>query len=146
MTPLSKMDDQLSQIFGTDPITDLVPIPEKKPPAVIAISEQLETDSSDVRENIQDLIGKGTEALDYALDLAKQSDSPRAFEVVSTLLGQMTEMNMKILEIHERIAKAKAQSPLTEQTANKIVNNSIVFSGSTLELSNMLKSMREENK
>ena len=146
MTPLSKMDDQLSQIFGTDPITDIVPIPEKKPPAVIAISEQLETDSSDVRENIQDLIGKGTEALDYALDLAKQSDSPRAFEVVSTLLGQMTEMNMKILEIHERIAKAKAQSPQTEQTANKIVNNSIVFSGSTLELSNMLKSMREENK
>lgn len=151
-TPLLKMDNSLSEIFGTNPITDvpvkeqLPAVPQDSPAMNIA---QMESDSSDVRENIQGLIAQGSDALEYALELAKASDSPRAFEVVSTLLGQMTEMNMKILDIHERMAKAKQVSSSTggtEQSANKIVNNSIVFQGSTLELSKMLSSMREENK
>jgi hypothetical protein len=86
---------------------------------------------------------QGQDALHYALELAKQSDSPRAFEVVGSLMKNLSDMNLQLLDTHEKKAKLSSKKEETPGP-QKVVNNSIVFQGSTTELNKMLENMRKE--
>jgi hypothetical protein len=89
------------------------------------------------------LLQQGQDALQYALELAKGSDSPRAFEVVGTLMKNLSDMNLQLLDTHEK--KQKISGKKTEEPGpQKVVNNSIVFQGSTKDLYNMLQNMKKE--
>jgi len=107
---------------------------------------EVDTDSNFVRSNMYGLLQQGNDALQYALELAKQSDSPRAFEVVATMMKNLADMNMQMLDAHDKKQKLKGVRKKEEQTGpQKVVNNSIVFQGSTAELNKMLDNMRREN-
>lgn len=136
-TPSEKTDKSLSSIFGTEPM-DVSVIDVSGAP------DSIDADAEFVRSNMYGLMQQGNDALQYALDLAKQSDSPRAFEVVGTLMKNLSDMNLQLLDSHEKKAKLKNTIKKEEGPA-KIVNNSIVFQGSTAELSKMLADMRKSN-
>lgn len=115
-------------------------------PPVSDEKEVIDTDANYVRSNMYSLMQQGQDALGYALDLAKQSDSPRAFEVVGTLMKNLADMNMQILDAHEK--KQKLKTPKKEEQEHgpqKVVNNSIVFQGSTADLNKMLMQMKKDN-
>lgn len=142
--PLKKMDNNLSEIFDTEPI-ELLPSQPAGPVVVQDETDeasQVDADSSFVRSNMYVLVQQGNDALSYALELARQSDSPRAFEVVSTLLSTLANMNMQLMDAHEK--KNKLKKPTIDQP-QKVVNNSIVFQGTTGDLKKMLQDMRQEN-
>lgn len=85
------------------------------------------------RSNLYDLIGKGTNALEDIMDVAKQSESPRAFEVVTNLLKTMVDANKDLLDL------AKKQRDLRdEDTPKKSVTNNL-FVGSSAELLKIIK-------
>jgi len=99
-----------------------------------------EKDYKLVQENLKSLIGTGNVALETALKVATESDSPRAFEVVAILLKTMADLNNNVLDVHK-----KAKDTTSSKVEVKQTNNS-VFIGSTKDLQNLLNKERSTNK
>ena len=93
------------------------------------------------QSNIKDLIGNGNVALESALKVATESDSPRAFEVVAILLKTMADLNNNMLEVHR-----KAKTTTSENKHTKKQTNNAVFVGSTKDLQNLLNKERSTDK
>lgn len=93
-----------------------------------------------VQENLKNLIGNGNVALESALKVATESDSPRAFEVVAILLKTMADLNNNVLDVHKKAKDTTSQKVQLNQT-----NNS-VFVGSTKDLQNLLNKERSTEK
>ena len=93
-----------------------------------------------VQKNLKELIGSGNLALDSALKVATESDSPRAFEVVAILLKTMADLNNNVLDVHK-----KAKDTTNAKIELKQTNNS-VFVGSTKDLQNLLNKERSTEK
>ena len=93
-----------------------------------------------VQSNLKDLLGNGTIALESALKVATESDSPRAFEVVAILLKTMADLNNNVLDVHKKAKDTTASNTKVSQT-----NNS-VFVGSTKDLQNLLNKDRSTDK
>lgn len=104
-------------------------------------SESFQKDYELVRSNLKDLIGNGNAALESALKVATESDSPRAYEVVAILLKTMADLNNNVLDVHKK-AKDTTAGPATKITQT---NNS-VFVGSTKDLQNLLNKERSTEK
>ena len=86
--------------------------------------DDITKDYTYARENLYDVIERGTEALDYLLELAKASEHPRAFEVVSTLTKTLVDANKDLLEVQTKVKKLKEStlgSTLGEETCGLCV-------------------------
>ena len=101
-------------------------------------STEEENDYKYARTNFYNVIEKGTDALEQMLDVAKASEHPRAYEVVSTLIKTLIDANKDLVSLGE--TKRKESIPKDED--KKITNN--LFVGSTAELQQLLKDMKNE--
>ena len=145
-TQLGKVDVALSNTFGTDTmVVDVVPKNTTPAPVPPEDNTEVDHDFNVAKANIASLVQQGTSALEYAIDLAKASDSPRAFEVVATLMKNLADMNAQIVDLHTKKASMKKTTVATPDQPQKVVNNSIVFQGTTADLNKMLANMRNEN-
>ncbi len=106
----------------------LVQLPEEDP---------IEYDYQKSRTNLYSLLSQGQDALNYALDVAKQSENSRSFEVVGNIIKQLADINYQLLDISEK--KQKLSSKKSEDNTNVITNNNAIFVGSTTELTKILK-------
>jgi hypothetical protein len=137
-----KIDDKLSEVFDIEPIQELsnTKIIDAETGEIIqSTSDKIEQDYDKARTNIHDLLSKGHEALANALEVAKQSEHPRAFEVVGNLVKQLTDVNQQLIDLHQQ--KAKLDAPKNGE--KKVTNNNAIFVGSTAELTKMIKSMNK---
>lgn len=108
--------------------------------------QTIESDYDTTRQNLHNLLVQGQEALMHALDVAKSSEHPRAFEVVGGLMKQLADVNHQLLDLSEKrqklLDKSKADDPAGGQ---QITNNNAIFVGSTTELNKMIKGMMGGN-
>lgn len=93
-----------------------------------------------VQKNLKELLGNGNLALESALKVATESDSPRAFEVVAILLKTLSDLNNNVLDVHK-----KAKDTTASKTEVKQTNNAL-FVGSTKDLQNLLNKERSTEK
>ena len=84
---------------------------------------------------MQELLLKGQDALNAALEVAKQSEHPRAFEVFATLLKNVGELNDKLLETQKKMREMDGK----KKEVNNTNIDKAIFVGSTSELSKLLK-------
>lgn len=103
------------------------------------ISESEEDDFEQTRKNIKEILEKGQDVLDGAIELAKISDSPRAYEVTATLIKTLVETNKDLLDIHKKKKELTGKSPEQQPTGTTNVQNNTVFVGSGIELLELLK-------
>lgn len=103
-------------------------------------TQNFQKDYQLVQENLKTLLGTGNLALESALKVATESDSPRAFEVVAILLKTMADLNNNVLDVHK-----KAKDTTNSKVEVKQTNNS-VFVGSTKDLQNLLNKERSTEK
>ena len=87
------------------------------------------------RQNFYNLVERGTDAVEGILELAKESDHPRAYEVAGNLIKQVADVTEKLGDLQEKMKKLKE----VPNNAPKSVTNAL-FVGSTAELQKMLKS------
>ena len=87
------------------------------------------------RENFYNLVDKGSTAIDGILELAKESEHPRTYEVAGQLIKTVAEVTEKLGDLQEKMRRLKE----VPNTAPKSVTNAL-FVGSTTELQKMLKS------
>jgi hypothetical protein len=86
------------------------------------------------RQNVKNIIELGDDAVKEMVEIAKQSESPRAFEVVSTLMKTLLDANKDYVDISTK--KKFAQDDKPEKETNVTNNNLIV---STADLLKMIK-------
>ena len=137
-----KIDDRLSEVFDTPVITKTSvegEIVDAATGEIIETSEtKIDNDYDITRNNLRELLTTGQNALMHALEVAKQSEHPRAFEVVGNLMKQLADVNQQLMDLHQQ--KAKLDAPKNKDT--KVTNNAI-FVGSTSELAKMIQNMNK---
>ena len=134
-------DESLSKVFDID-FTEVTPAPLAVVPSVEVVesTDKIESDYDKSRENLHSLLLSGQTALEHALVVAKQSEHPRAFEVVGNLIKQLADVNQQLMDVHGQ--KKKLEEP--GKAAAKSVTNNSIFVGSTAELNKMIKKMQGE--
>ena len=132
-----KADTRIDEILE---ITSLVPTSEIKPePTTRIIPQNGKDDDIDynyARENYYNLIERNQDAVEEMLEIAKQSEHPRAFEVVGQLIKSGLDANKELMALH------KTKKELSIEKGPSQVTNQAVFVGSTAELQKLLKVKR----
>jgi len=132
-------DDRIDEILE---ITSLVPTPEMapEPPARIIpkTGKDDDIDYNYARENYYNLIERNQDAVEEMLEIAKQSEHPRAFEVVGQLIKSGLDANKELMSLH------KTKKELSIEKSSGVNVNNAVFVGSTAELQKLLKAKRGE--
>ena len=111
---------------------DLTPVEPKEIVEVKPADDKLENDFQYARENLYNIIERGTDALNGIVDLANQSQHPRSFEVIADLVRTLSGANKDLLDIQK---KMKDMDP--EKHGPKKVENNL-FIGSTKDLTDLL--------
>jgi hypothetical protein len=137
-----KLDDSLSEIFDVVPMSKTEVI-AKDGEVIPESNDKIENDYDVTRNNLRELLSTGQAALTHALEVAKQSEHPRAFEVVGNLMKQLADVNQQLMDIHQQKAKLDAPKGVKSGGGDKVTNNAI-FVGSTAELNKMIKKMQGE--
>ena len=106
--------------------------------------EDKDNDYEYTRETLYDLIEKGREGIEEMIEVARQSEHPRAYEVLATLIKDTAQTSEKLMDLHRKIQSIdQMMLPKPEPTGNTTNN---LFIGSTTELQRMLKDLNREEK
>jgi hypothetical protein len=136
---MKKINEKLSEILDVEPIaieetvtsTELVEVNAALPVNVV------ESDTEYARTNIKDLIDAGADAIKELAVVARDSQHPRAYEVMAGMLKNLSDMNKDLLEIQKR---KQDLTGVKESGSNDVNIDKAVFVGSTAELMKLLKS------
>jgi hypothetical protein len=109
-----------------------------------SIDENVDYDYHKTRNNLHTLLQQGQEALIAALEVAKASEHPRAFEAVGTLMKQLADINHQLLDLSEKRQKIVDKPDKNQQQTGTVVNNNAIFVGSTAELNKMIRKITGE--
>ena len=101
--------------------------------------DDIEDDYKYQRDNFYNLVEKGSAAIDGILELAKESEHPRTYEVAGQLIKNVAEVTEKLGDLQEKMRRLKE----VPSNAPKNVTNAL-FVGSTKELQKMLKDKIED--
>jgi len=112
---------------------------ELLPASEIEIAKDLDTDYEYTRDNLKAIIEKGSEALDGILELAKESEHPRAYEVVGQIIKNVADVNRQLIDLQKDIKGLKK----TESGPKNVTN--ALFVGSTHDLQKLLKGKLDLN-
>ena len=135
-----KTDTRIDEILE---ITSLIPSSEMKPNSVPRVKPKIDGKDENIdynyaRENYYNLIERNQDAVEEMLEIAKQSEHPRAFEVVGQLIKSGLDANKELMALH------KTKKELSIEKGPTQVTNQAVFVGSTAELQKLLKVKRGE--
>jgi len=103
-------------------------------PVELEDGEDIDADYKYQRENFYRLVEQGSNAIEGILELAKEGEHPRAYEVAGQLIKNVAEVTEKLGDLQEKMKKLKE----VPNNAPKSVTNAL-FVGSTAELQKMLK-------
>ena len=101
----------------------------------MADSDNVDNDIEFARRNYYDILVKGSEAMEEMMDVARATEHPRAYEVFSTMMKTMADVNGNLVDLHKKkkdIKKVDVPAALPGTTNNN------VFVGSTAALQKML--------
>ena len=107
----------------------------------IANNETLDEDFDFARSTVYNLADKSTEAIDLMMEVARESEHPRAFEVLSNMIKQNADLAEQLLIMQQR--KDKIQHEEKKEETKSITNNN-VFVGTTADLQRLLLKSDEE--
>ena len=114
-------------------------LPKIIPNTVEVSEDDIENDYKYQRENFYNLVERGSDAIDGILELAKEGEHPRAYEVAGQLIKNVAEVTEKLGDLQEKMRRLKE----VPSNAPKNVTNAL-FVGSTKELQKMLKDKLED--
>lgn len=129
----------IDNALGLTPLTTYVVDDDKNLPAVVEPKDtRVEDDLDFARENLYDAVVKSQAAVEDMIAIAQQSQHPKAYEVLNSLIKTFADVSSGIADL--QIKKQRLQGkPSSEE--NKTVNNNL-FVGSTAELQKMLQDLK----
>ena len=142
------MKNNLDDAFNITPTEVEVDQTEIKEPVGIQKPDRLtkddiEKDYEYTRGNLYSIIEKGQEAINGILELAQDSEMPRAYEVAGQLIKSVSDATDKLMDLQKKVKDVNEDAP---QKGPNTVNNAL-FVGSTAELAKLLKNgAKQEDK
>ena len=135
---MTKKYDKLDETFDVEATEVKVEKIEKVDTKIETIrsqSEDIKKDYEYTRGNLYSIIEKGQEAIDGILELAQESEMPRAYEVAGQLIKNVADATDKLLTLQQKLKDVNEEKDTKGPTT---VNNAL-FVGSTAELQKLLK-------
>ena len=129
MTKYEKLDEAFD-VESTE-----VEVTERKIERIKSGSEDIKKDYEYTRGNLYSIIEKGQEAINGILELAQESEMPRAYEVAGQLIKNVADATDKLLTLQQKLKDVQEEK---ESKGPTTVNNAL-FVGSTAELQKLLK-------
>ena len=138
---MTKKYDDLNDAF--DVSNDIVQpeVVEKKIDKIKAVADDIKKDYEYTRGNLYSIIEKGQEALNGVLELAQESEMPRAYEVAGQLIKNVADATDKLLDLQKKLKDVEAE----EKVKGPSTVNNALFVGSTADLAKMLKDGLKED-
>jgi hypothetical protein len=135
------MNDEIGKSLGLEPLNDVV---EGKviQRTEVPTDDKMNKDYEYARSNFYNVIESGTEALEQMLDVAKASEHPRAYEVVSTIMKTLVDANKDLVAMSTK--KVENEEKANPDSSKAVTNNNL-FVGSTNELQQLLKDMKKDD-
>ena len=135
------VDDKLNDIFdvqGKIVEQALIPVEQPKQEVISGApnDESIDADYEYARENLKLFIEQGKVAMENIIFLAKEGESPRAYEVVGQLIKTLSDTNKDLLDLGKKVKDLKSKKDDTQQPAQHITN--ALFVGSTAELQKLI--------
>ena len=138
-----KSNDALSEALGIENAVEIIP-PQKKEQEIIVNTphedNDAEADYNLSRRTFRDLINKGNQAMESLTDLAKESESPRAYEVLATMMKTIADTTKDLYDLQKKTKDLKGEK---KAEGPSVTVEKAVFVGSTAEL---LQKVKEEKK
>jgi len=137
---MTKLEDKVNEILGIEPdnkptLESIVKVDNPPVPRVEDTNKSdVDNDYKYSRDNYYDLIQKGQEAIEGILEIAKEGQHPRAYEVAGQLITNVAQTVDKLQDLQKKLKDLKD----LPKTANQNIKNAL-FVGSTAELQKMLK-------
>lgn len=128
------MEDMISKTLGLEPL-------DKTSSVEVIVPEDdsnIENDFKYTRENLYSIIEQGSRALEDMIDVAKASEHPRAYEVVSTLMKTIVDANKDLLDLSKKRKELQREE---QKDSPQTVNNNLFVS--TSELQKMIENSRD---
>ena len=120
--------------------TEVIPKQEKPERPIV---DDVRKDYEYTRGNLYSIIEKGQEAINGILELAQESEMPRAYEVAGQLIKNVADATDKLMELQKKLKEVEEE----KQSKGPSTVNNALFVGSTAELAKMLKhGLKEDNK
>ena len=140
---MTKKFDKLNETFNVD--GEIIPVEsetiiEKVEKISLAVDD-VKKDYEYTRGNLYSLIEKGQEAINGILELAQETEMPRAYEVAGQLIKNVADITDKLMDLQKKLKDIEEDKPKGPTT----VNNAL-FVGSTAELAKLLKQQSQETK
>ena len=135
------MTDDYKKLDKTFNITPEVVKEEPKsiervnPPPVRLTKSEITRDYEYTRGNLYSIIEKGQEAIDGILELAQESEMPRAYEVAGQLIKSVSDATDKLMDLQKKLKDVNAE----EKNSPTHVTNNAMFVGSTADLAKLIK-------
>ena len=128
---MAKIEEQLDDVLNIS--KDI-----KKETQVVQVPQRVESMENDYkygRETLYGLVERGQDAIEGILELSKETEHPRAYEVAGQLIKSVADTTDKLIDLQKKLKDVEDE---TKKTTNNVTNNA-VFVGSTSELQKMLK-------
>jgi hypothetical protein len=133
---MTKKFDKLNETFNVS--GEIVPTEAEtiieKVEKISSSVDDIKKDYEYTRGNLYSLIEKGQEAINGILELAQESEMPRAYEVAGQLIKNVADATDKLMDLQKKLKDVEEES----QRGPTTVNNAL-FVGSTAELAKLLK-------
>ena len=129
----------IDEALGLTPIAVYREEDQANPPAVT--SQQKDDDLGFARENLYDAVIKSQAAVEDMIAIAQQSQHPKAYEVLNSLIKTFADVSTGIADLQLKKQRLQDKQP---QEQNGTVNNNL-FVGSTAELQKMLEDLKNDD-
>ena len=140
---MTKNFDDLNETFNVSDDIVKAEVVKKELDNVKSNSDDVKKDYEYTRGNLYSIIEKGQEALNGVLELAQESEMPRAYEVAGQLIKNVADATDKLLDLQKKLKDVEAE----EKVKGPSTVNNALFVGSTADLAKMLKDgLKEDNK
>ena len=135
-------NDALSEALGIENAVEIIP-PQQPQPIINTPHEEddIKADYNLSRRTFRDLINKGNDAMESLTDLAKESESPRAYEVLATMMRTVADTTKDLYDLQKKTKELSGQKK-DDPTVNV---DKAIFVGTTADLLKQIKEKKDEN-
>lgn len=143
---MSDMNENLAGILGVEPL----PAPKQEilvnnTSVPATQNKDAKSDFEQARDVIRNMMLRGEEVLDELIIVAKETESPRAYEVASTLIKTVTDAAKDMVDLHKKMKDINEDGSKPAAPGSRVSVQQAVFVGSTNELQKMIRARKEEN-
>ena len=136
-----KKNDAISEALGIENAVEIIP-PQQTQPIFNTPHEEndIKADYNLSRRTFRDLINKGNDAMESLTDLAKESESPRAYEVLATMMRTVADTTKDLYDLQKKTKDLRGDKK--EETAVNV--EKAIFVGTTADLLKKIKENKSE--